>query len=95
MPLMRQAAPARKAKTMKLAGLPMIEAAIERSISHTESVPIEWAGDRASLLAAVGQSWAGEMDSAAESDGTIDVWGWTELTPDDEMEWRLRVRLAD
>lgn len=32
-----------------------------------------------------------------DDDGRIsyDVWGWDDDTPDDEMEWRITVRLED
>ena len=28
-------------------------------------------------------------------DGSIDIWGWTDETPDNEQEWRLTLRKYD
>lgn len=68
--------------------------AIERSRSHTEIVTVEWdGGDEATLVAELHSLYDGEVDSARENDGTIDVWGYRAEAPEGEMEWRLRVAL--
>jgi len=68
--------------------------AIERSRQHTEIVSIEWdAGDEAALLAELHTLYAGEIDTACENDGTIDVWGFLAGAAEGQMEWRLRVAI--
>lgn len=86
----------RKTKTMTL------QQAIDRSRSHNESVSVEFAAEGATkidrtvaLEMALADIYDGEIDSANENDGTIDVWGWTEDMADGEMEWRLKVTLTE
>ena len=31
------------------------------------------------------------IDYADENDGSLDVWGWDDDTPEDESEWRVRL----
>ena len=70
-----------------------IEAAISRSISHNESVSIEIeASDISAVVAEIDSDY--ETDYAKENDGTYDVWGWTEETPDNEQDWRLKITLT-
>jgi len=78
-----------KDKTMTL------RQAIDRSRSHNEIVSIEYAAtDSTELELALGDIYDGQIDSACENDGAIDVWGWTEEMADGEMDWRLRVTLT-
>lgn len=67
--------------------------AIDRSKSHDERASVEFVGDESDLLVALDQLHDGEIDSVRENDGEIDVWGWTDETPENEMDWRLIVTL--
>lgn len=78
-----------------------LQQAIDRSRSHNESVSVEYAVEGATkidrtvaLEMALSDIYDGEIDSANENDGTIDVWGWTEGMAEGEMDWRLKVTLT-
>ncbi len=64
-----------------------LQTAIDRSVSHTEIVACEFAGDYDDLSAALAAEGISSDDyvAMAENDGTIDV------AADD---WRLRVTLV-
>jgi hypothetical protein len=66
-----------------------VEQAVARSISHTEIVKCEFAGDYAQLLAFVSDTFANGNDAifSEELDGTIDV-------ADIDGDWRINVTLA-
>ena len=88
----------RKTKTMTMT----LQQAIDRSRSHAETVSVEFAAEGATkidrtvaLEMALADIYDGEIDSANENDGTIDIWGWTEDMADGEMEWRLKVTLTE
>ena len=69
--------------------------AIERSISQTEIVHLEWdGGDEATLVAELYAIHDGDVDSVRLDDGTIDVWGFREDAPEGDMDWRLCVTLT-
>jgi hypothetical protein len=66
--------------------------AIARSISHPERT--RYMGPLADLLAyATEQGY--QVDHVHENDGSYDVWGWTDETPENEQEWRVRVVAQD
>ena len=69
--------------------------AIERGISHTEIVAVDYAGTEEDLLASleVVCDVDVEIDSTVGNDGAIDVWGCTDEMEDGEMSWRLSVTL--
>ena len=35
------------------------------------------------------------VDYTMENDGSMDIWGWCDATPEDESEWRIKIILAD
>jgi len=71
-----------------------IRTAIDRSMSHDAIVRVEIESLEAALdiIASLPDY---DSDSARENDGSIDVWGWSEETPDDEQDWRLRLVEAE
>ena len=69
--------------------------AFARSGSHTEIVACEYAGDEAALLADLAEVYDGEIDSVRENDGTIDIWGFREESPEGQTDWRLKVTLTN
>lgn len=72
-----------------------IKAAIEASQHHDLSVDIELpATDISDAMAEIGAAWDGDTDYTQENDGTYDVWGWNDETPENEQEWRLKVTLT-
>lgn len=74
-----------------------IKEAIARSISHDEIVHITIDGDSGDALAEINAAWDGETDhTLADYEGSyrLDVWGWTDKTPDDKQDWRLNIKFA-
>lgn len=71
-----------------------LQEAIERSISHDESVSLDYAGTESDLMVALDQLHDGDIDSTHENNGNLDVWGWTAETPQDTQDWRLCVTLT-
>lgn len=74
-----------------------IQDAVARSISHNEIVHITIDGDSGDALSAI----EAVRDVDTETDytmcdyegiDTMDVWGWTEKTPENEQDWRLAIR---
>ncbi len=59
--------------------------AIDRSKQYDRIVPVEYEGDHTDLLIALDGIVEGEIDSAVENEGEIDVWG---------SGWRLLVTLV-
>lgn len=75
-----------------------IKSAIDRSVSHNEIVHISIDGDSGDALEAINQIFDGEVDYTMcdyEGVDTLDVWGWTDETADDEQDWRLAIRFSD
>lgn len=71
-----------------------LNAAIDRSIAQNEIVSIEVdAGDLDNVLLDLADGDC-ETDHVRLDDGTVDVWGWSDTTPADSMDWRLRLVLA-
>lgn len=71
-----------------------LQDAIDRSISHNERVHCTFEGDHSDLMVALDAIYYdGEIDSATENTGEIDVWGWQDGMANGEMEWRLCVTL--
>lgn len=78
-----------------------IREAIERSRSHNEIVHVQVPSkhsdrdaDAAMLQGTLGAEYDGEIDSAWENDGSLDIWGYDEDAPAGEMDWRLKVTFA-
>lgn len=74
-----------------------IKDAIARSESHNEIVIVEIEGDSGDALDAINEVWDGETDYSMfdyEGDDRMDVWGWTDKTPDDKQDWRLYIRFS-
>ena len=74
-----------------------IKNAIDRSISHNEIVHITIDGDSGDALEAIREVFDGDTDYAmADYEGmdTMDVWGWTEETAENEQDWRLAIRFS-
>lgn len=76
-----------------------IKDAIGRSISHNEIVHLTIDGDSGDALSAI----EAVRDVDTETDyrmcdyegvDTMDVWGWTDETPENEQDWRLAIRFA-
>jgi hypothetical protein len=75
-----------------------IKNAIDRSTSHNEIVHITIDGDSGDALEAIREVWNGETDYVmADHEGvdTLDVWGFTEKTAENEQDWRLAIRFAE
>lgn len=71
-----------------------IRTAIESSRKHSRIESIDWTGTEQSLHESIAAAWiAGETDSATEEGGVLDIWGWTDKTPEGEQDWRLRVTI--
>lgn len=66
--------------------------AIARSISHSQRT--DYPGPLADLIA-YAKEQGYEVDWVVENDGSYDVWGWTDETPENEQEWRVRVVVQD
>jgi hypothetical protein len=76
-----------------------IKDAIARSISHNEIVHITIDGDSGDALSAIESVRDVDTETdytMADYEGidTMDVWGWTEQTPENEQDWRLAIRFA-
>ena len=75
-----------------------ISEAIARSTSHSENVDIDFDGDIYDAINAVNDVFNGETDYAEIWDCetcTLEVWGWTDNTPDNEQDWWLSIRLTE
>lgn len=73
-----------------------IKEAIAHSISHTENVSIK-VSDLWEALSEVQSSFDGETEHTfidREGEEVLDVWGWTDKTPENESDFRLTIRLA-
>jgi hypothetical protein len=66
--------------------------AIADSVQENRIVSIEYVGDIGDCIADLSELHDGEIDYARENDGSYDVWGWTDETPESEQDWRLNVR---
>jgi hypothetical protein len=87
----------RKAMTTQIEK--QIKDAIARSISHNEIVHITIDGDSGDALSAIESVRDVDTETdytMADYEGidTMDVWGWTEQTPENEQDWRLAIRFA-
>lgn len=69
-----------------------LQNAVVESISQNRIVPVEYAGEIGDAIADLGDVVVGEIDYACENDGSYDVWGWDDETPENEHKWRLTVR---
>lgn len=69
------------------------ESTDRQDIAHTNII-----GDREDLKEAIVEAWDGDYDFAEEdsddpNERLYDVWGWTQNTPEDKQDWRIRVKL--
>jgi hypothetical protein len=69
-------------------------AAIDRSISQREIVHITVNGDSEDVLAVIARYVGDDTDYTMIDCATLDVWGWTDKTPENETNWRLAIRLT-
>ena len=68
-----------------------LEKAINESILRGHSIDLEWDRSMASLVdAIVSLGWHADYTDTNDP-GVYDVWGWEDDTPEDYMEWRLKV----
>ncbi len=63
-----------------------IREAIATSICENRTVDVEATPED---VVAAAESY--DTDWSEENDGSIDMWGWTDATPESEQEWRLRL----
>ena len=78
-----------------------LEDARQQSERQNEIVAVEWqsrhadrSADAAMIQGELAADYDGEIDSAWENDGTLDIWGYQEDAPAGQMDWRLRVTLV-
>lgn len=72
-----------------------IRSAIERSSSHDEIVRLTIEGDSGDALDQIREVFDGDIDYVMcdhEGVDTLDVWGVSPDTPENEMDWRLAIR---
>lgn len=69
-----------------------IESAIARSQSYNEIVSLD-APSKQAVLDAIAELWDGETDYVMVEPDLMDVWGWTDETPENKQDWRLNVRI--
>lgn len=79
-----------------------LKEAREQSQRQNDIVAIEWRSrhnnrdaDAAMAQGYLGAEYDGEIDSAWENDGSLDIWGYQEDAPDGQMDWRLRISFVD
>lgn len=72
-----------------------LRAAIDHSTSLCEVADASYTGTHKQLLIDLATIWRGELDSCDFEDQVIDVWGWTDDTPENQQDWRLMVTLQD
>jgi hypothetical protein len=74
-----------------------IQEGIDHSMSHDTITCIEFMGDSGEALSEISRIWDGKTDYRMrdhEGIDTLDVWGWTDDTPDDDQDWRLNIRFS-
>lgn len=70
-----------------------IEQAVERSISHNERVTVTVRDVDEALTTLCGIP--GYMVDSTQTKQGLDAWGYTEDTPEHEMDWRLLLVQAE
>jgi len=71
-----------------------LTAAIDKSIAQNETIGVTVTCDSDDVLTAIHQTFEGETDHVmVDHEGviTMDIWGWSEETPEGEQDWRLNV----
>ena len=68
--------------------------AIRDSINLNKIVSVHYDGDISACIADLNAVTDSEIDYARENDGSYDVWGRTDETPENEQDWRLNVRCS-
>lgn len=71
-----------------------LKSSINDSIRENRIVTVDFDGDISECLAELNAFHEGDIDYVQENDGSYDVWGWTEETPENEQEWRLQVKCS-
>ena len=67
---------------------------LSRNTNQIVAVTLDYTDDITTVTVDAG-SHADNVDCVRETDGTFDVWGWSdEMTSENEMEWRLKVTLV-
>lgn len=72
----------------------ILKAAINHSIHENRIVTVDYDGDISDCLADLNAVYHGVIHYDQENDGSYDVWGWTYETPENDQEWRLRVKCS-
>lgn len=75
-----------------------LQKAIDRSISHNEIVHVTIDGDSGDALESLRSIWDDEIDYTMcdyEGVDTLDIWGWTDETPENEQDWRLAIQFSE
>lgn len=75
-----------------------IKEAINESTQFGEIKHTNVIGDLEDLKEWISEAWDGDYDLAEEdsddpSERKYDVWGWTEATPENEQDWRIKIKL--
>lgn len=65
--------------------------AIDRSKQLSEIVTVQYDGTMQEALAALAEIWPDKIDHCEFAPQTLDVWGFTDDTPEHQQDWRLTV----
>ena len=68
--------------------------AIELSEKNNEIVKVDFDGTFQEMIAVLKDAHTGYTDWAEEADYSVGVWGWTADTPENDMDWRIRVTIV-
>ncbi len=68
-----------------------LEDVIEESGQKDKDIPVTYFGDKHDFINMIKKVWDGEYDFREENDGTLQVYGWHNDTPEDEEEWMINV----
>lgn len=69
-----------------------IRSAISRSESHSDIVRVAANCTTDNLRALLANTIECDWDMCELDDNKVDVWGWTDDTPEGEQDWRLTVQ---
>jgi hypothetical protein len=72
----------------------LLNDAIVESIECNRIVSVDYAGNIAACVADLYEYWDGDTDYARENDGSYDMWGWNDETPENEQNWRLSIHCS-
>ena len=69
--------------------------AIDRSKQLAEIVTVQYDGTLQEALASLAEIWPDKIDHCEFAPHTLDVWGFTDETPENQQDWRLTVECKD